>query len=410
MMISRSKLLGAVVSCGLVVLAGMADASGGKNLDENISRGSSNLSAADALVQDSQEMKISTVQLQWEIDFATIITDFSLRYPDMYAYSEILGDRQAHVALTKPASQELKESLHLLGGEIVISEDSEFSEREVASATVEVVELVAQEVESYTSILAVPDPRGLTMSVAYSENPGTESGFRANSRDVASMVEASGGIVSDFEISVEKVEQEAYARFSFDGGWAIASGNSLCTMAFPVKRNGTGAAGLLTAGHCPGTGSYGGVNNAFNSPMDGSLYTTTAYPGGDFRWNWSKTVLSGWTYMGTGNRRFSSAVNLPYGSNVCKYGYATQYGCGPVVSKNATGRVRPHPYPTEYDVGPLDGNRAWIESGDSGGPFFTGNSGVGITHGSGYVTNIGFVSFYSRLPNALNRMGLSLLY
>lgn len=112
--------------------------------------------------------------------------------------------------------------------------------------------------------------------------------------------------------------------------------------------------------------------------------------------------------MGTGNRRFNSSAFASVGSTVCKYGWATQYGCGSVSDRwTAYYYVVPGGHPSlVYRAGPLARIQNHITSGgDSGGPWFLGNSGRGV-HGGEILGQ----SAFSHLPYALQRLGVTLLY
>ena len=192
----------------------------------------------------------------------------------------------------------------------------------------------------------------------------------------------------------------------FDGGRVVAN---TCTGSFSIKRNGGPELGVLTAGHCPGTGAYDGVANAFYPVYPYSLATTDVIPGGDFRWNHSKTMFTGMTYVGAPTqprRAFASSAHASTGSSICKYGRMTGYSCGTVrrLGLYAQATVPAADGGGTYRVGPMRGLDVHITTGgDSGGPWFFNFVGYGVHYGA---VNGG--SAWSTLPYALDRLGVSL--
>ncbi len=152
---------------------------------------------------------------------------------------------------------------------------------------------------------------------------------------------------------------------------------STCTSGFAVK-NSSGTEGITTAGHCRDAQSRSGTTLTFVEEWDGGSY--------DLQWHTGPSTHSirNLAYDGTNHRYINSGRHWDdqsAGDYVCKYGKTTRYDCGEIETKY-------------YRLGPNRGN-LWVlvrnvegdnsdlaEPGDSGGPFFDGNVGVGIlTHG-----------------------------
>lgn len=365
----------------------------------------------EALKQDAATSSTTVDQLEWQVEFGEFLTELKLRYPDEYSYAVADVDHATAEVWFKGSvpADALTNSEKLPG--ITVQGDTGFSETELN----EDVALVLREVQEVNSTMgngyASGDPANRTIQVGF-DSANTANRSAADLGDTAKSVEDAVLTLSDrptdFAVSVKASSEPVVEPEDFDGGWLLqVGGNPHCTMSFPIAKNGSSAAGLLTAGHCEGTGTYGGVANAFNSPMNGSLQTTDAYPGGDMRWNWSTVTLSGATFMGQGNRRFSSS-SFPYvGGTACKYGWATQYGCSTVTGLNTYYYVTPGGHPSlSLRVGPLASVSSHITSGgDSGGPWFVSSTGLGVH--SGYV---GGQSVFSQLPYVLQRLDVRLLY
>lgn len=152
---------------------------------------------------------------------------------------------------------------------------------------------------------------------------------------------------------------------------------STCTSGFSVK-NSSGTQGITTAGHCRDSQRRSGTKLTFVEEWDGGSY--------DLQWH---TGPSGQTIRnlvddGTNHRYINSGrawSDQSAGDYVCKYGMITKYDCGEIETKY---------YELEEGRGNMwvlvrnvDGDNSDLaERGDSGGPFFDGNVGVGIlTHG-----------------------------
>lgn len=167
-------------------------------------------------------------------------------------------------------------------------------------------------------------------------------------------------------IEVDQLPQEEIAMY---GGLPI----STCTTGFTV-RNSAGTRGVSTAGHCGNSQTLSGYALTFRGESYSGSY--------DIQWH----NASGHTYPNTikvststrsitGTRARSSQT---VGSQVCKQGKTTGYTCGTIST-------------TSYCA---SGACTWVrvagngtnlsEGGDSGGPWFSGNTAYGShTYGIG---------------------------
>jgi len=144
---------------------------------------------------------------------------------------------------------------------------------------------------------------------------------------------------------------------------------------FSVK-NSSGTKGITTAGHCDNSLSYEGTNLPFQGSLLGGSY--------DVQWHTAPGfTVRNLMYDGTNNRYVYSTKHRDdqeLNEFVCKYGKITGFTCGYIIDKS-------------FDPGPdyiatfirihRDGVNL-SEGGDSGGPWFSGNTAYGIhTHGIG---------------------------
>lgn len=159
-------------------------------------------------------------------------------------------------------------------------------------------------------------------------------------------------------------------------------GSPCCTSGFSVKNLAGTVKGIATTGHGPhSTLYYSGNQLPFEAYRNGG--------GFDVQWH-SSPVLSvtnkiqWWSDGSTFNVNSKKERSEQHvGDIVSKYGITTHYTAGQITS---TTLLLPAPYnsPTWIEVYNVFGYTKLVDSGDSGGPWFTGNgSGVtalGITH------------------------------
>ena len=152
------------------------------------------------------------------------------------------------------------------------------------------------------------------------------------------------------------------------GGLALSS----CTSGFSVKHI-NGVTGIITAAHCPNDLSYNGTNLTFKGSAEGGSY--------DVQWH----AVPGFTvrnllFDGLSNRYIYSTKhrdNLVVNEWVCKYGKTTGYGCGNIIDKNYLPTTPDHTWSARFIRVHHEGIDL-SEPGDSGGPWFLGNTAYGI--------------------------------
>ncbi len=174
------------------------------------------------------------------------------------------------------------------------------------------------------------------------------------------------------------IEQYAHVSNTADihGGLKLNSTGltNFSTSGFSVMSESTGSIGLTTTGHSPDTKDYLGVNLPFVAGTDSGNY--------DIQWHLPATyTVKPFIFDGSNNLL---VIDLrPYndqmiGETVCKYGQTTGYGCGTIISKIVNGLLRILVDNTMEDL---------AEVGDSGGPWFSGNTAYGTQLGQIQGTN-----------------------
>ncbi|HRC84383.1 MAG TPA: S1 family peptidase [Thermoanaerobaculia bacterium] len=174
-----------------------------------------------------------------------------------------------------------------------------------------------------------------------------------------------------------------------------------CTSAFVVRSSG-GELGITTAGHCD--------NNQTNEDdFTNFTYRTQIYSGShDVQWH---SAGCGVTFLnqfdsGTGIRNVTGSLgrgNQAVGAWVCKNGRTTGATCGSIGSKSYCPSYVPSGNSTFICVNP--GNVPLSQPGDSGGPWFSGNTAYGVHSGG---NGSGTLAIYMAI-DYLSNLGLTVL-
>lgn len=143
---------------------------------------------------------------------------------------------------------------------------------------------------------------------------------------------------------------------------------SACTSGFTVYQGGTGTRGLATAGHCNNSQTY--------TPTGTSLVYMAGYQGwwGDVQWHTSTALTEQDDFYYTASyRRDVSGTAMPTeGQWLCRYGYVTGNQCDQVYQLNHCSYSTCH-------LTAMHNREA--SGGDSGGPWYSGNTAYGLHQG-----------------------------
>ncbi|MEX2184553.1 MAG: hypothetical protein WEC14_08895 [Chloroflexota bacterium] len=179
--------------------------------------------------------------------------------------------------------------------------------------------------------------------------------------------------------------------YTYGGRTLKNAAGATCTTGFSAKIFGTSTDGFLTAGHCSQLTTYvdpsGGIHAAnLKEEYEGNK--------GDFAYFDVPSSISRPIYYTTNTASrvlFGVAANadIDVGDWLCVYGRATNATkCGTVhttsISCNGIGQL-------------VLMNANLTTGGDSGGPWWTGNTGYGIHHGKCNPWGLGAWSAFSRL-------------
>lgn len=192
---------------------------------------------------------------------------------------------------------------------------------------------------------------------------------------LSTALEKDNHILSD---KVELVEVSHMARRTTDvfAGLGLTS----CTAGFSVEDS-NGTKGITTAAHCSNTQSYGNINLPIQSPQ--------AYGGsGEVQWHTTPGLdVVNEVKIGSYSREVTDTTDRSeqsVGEYVCNYGMVTGYDCGHINDTSwmpsdscDNGGVGCFWNPTFVRVRASNG-QVLADNGDSGGPWFIGQSAYGI--------------------------------
>jgi len=174
-------------------------------------------------------------------------------------------------------------------------------------------------------------------------------------------------------VTVITVQEMGKPQTNIYGGLAL----STCTSGFSVQQGGT--KGVTTAGHCGNSQSFNGTSLIFVSEFWSGSW--------DIQWHREPgfTVTNKIQYSSNGSTRDITATrsrnNQLIGGLTCKYGMTTGYTCGYIFSKNNCPTWVPSCAGTFIRVNNTAGYPVLANFGDSGSPWFLGNTAYGTTSG-----------------------------
>ncbi|MBT4512074.1 MAG: hypothetical protein HOC20_07705 [Chloroflexi bacterium] len=177
-------------------------------------------------------------------------------------------------------------------------------------------------------------------------------------------------------ISVDELSKPGSYIF---GGLTLdkySSGTAYCTAGFSCK-NSSGTKGILTAGHARNTLYYNGtylpmVSEQFECLVDAQWHTTPGY------------TPTNWIYDGYSTRSITATKNHAYqseGEYVSKYGRVTGFTWGYITTTHFLPSYISCSWNSAFYVYVHRSGVNLVDGGDSGGPWFSGNTAYGITSG-----------------------------
>ena len=189
--------------------------------------------------------------------------------------------------------------------------------------------------------------------------------------------------------------------------YLASNGDPECTAGFTVRRYGN--AGVLTARHCANALKYGPTSGIIstspgqtpNDAIDLQFHRTLTENGHSTNRQFRATGRSE-----SGDRTVAAVANAPNGSAVCHWGRVSTYRCSNITAINecrtyTDGMTRCGLDITEADVS---------DCGDSGGPWFLGNTARGIHQGAnGQCGGVGTHSILTRISRVQRHLDATVL-
>lgn len=238
----------------------------------------------------------------WQNDFLRAADLIRQAHPDDLA-EVVVGDdsRSGTVSFARAAPADALEQLAGLGSVRMI-ENLGYTEKQVSDAAEKVYQLAKAELGPEAEINTYYDGSDGNFHVRYQSSGGSTNGYDARLQESMSSQLTLPG---DKRLEVESDPADMLKVQNLQGGHVTYfAGGLMCTSAFPVKKNDGAEIGVLTAGHCPGaTTQWVPGGGMYFSVQPNSQSTSSSYPGGDFRWLWSREM---WLLSrGTDVRRIS---------------------------------------------------------------------------------------------------------
>ncbi|WP_245796128.1 S1 family peptidase [Actinacidiphila alni] len=185
------------------------------------------------------------------------------------------------------------------------------------------------------------------------------------------------------------------------GGDVIYSDSATCTVGFNV-RAGSSLYGLL-AGHCVSGHTTWYADAALTVPV--GTTSAVSFPTNDFalvRWTSTTVSFPGELDLHDGRSvDITGAAQPVVGRAVCHVGRVSGVHCGTVLALNQT---------VTYPEGTVSGlfvSNACSESGDAGGPAYSGTLALGLIVGSSGTCATGGRTYYQPVVEALSMYGVS---
>jgi len=286
------------------------------------------------------------------------------------------------VAFTAPVSADALAPLGELAPDVRTTTDAPLTAEERSTAVAAAAQAVQAELGA-ESVEASMSEDGTTVTAAAvlpeaSASVSASVDVTAAAQAGTDRAEAAVAQAATVPVEVALTEEDP-SQEVLSGGTALGIGNTqqlACTAGFTVRNARTGATGLITASHCPDDLNYESRQIlTFEGHGDSGQLDEQWFSSSESVHNEFISQKAGSTLI----RRKATAVAAPFvGMNICKYGTVTAYGCsqvinGPTTTVNANGV-------TYANLWQVDGYIT--QEGDSGGPWFYGNTAYGIHYGN----------------------------
>ncbi|MEO8262112.1 MAG: S1 family peptidase [Pseudolysinimonas sp.] len=273
------------------------------------------------------------------------------------------SEHSAEIAFVGTPSPKVAAALAALPYSVAVSEDAARTEADFEKDHIAIQEAIAA-LPGVARVQSWGDPATGRLTVTYD----TVAESVATTADA---VTATAARVARGQLDLELIPGGAGVGVLT----AIVGGNPLldCTAGFTVTS--VSSTGVSTAAHCDN-----GVPQTYYGGSYATFGAASAASNGDLQWHkfvGAVAVTNKFRYTSAGGERFvTSATNPVAGSAICYWGKTSGNHCGTVQTANLCDSS----WCRLFSATP-----STLQPGDSGGPWYYGNVGKGISHG--YVTN-----------------------
>jgi streptogrisin C len=324
-------------------------------------------------------------------EFSLLATELETEYPDSFVQAGLLGSSQGHywILFTTPPDQAVIERLRKLP----VNVEVRYGEAPSVAEWERVATGIVSEIAKYPTLFKSGgaslgrDAKELLVEYSLAEHPDSANGDTVMAA-LSSALQAGAASSLDGLLPLPARLAELApgtgptAETTVQGGrnLNLASTNAAeCTGGFTAARTNRG---IVTAAHCANSLNYNGVGGVLDfitkaqttppDTIDLQFHRTRTENGHTTNKQFRATGTSG-----SDDRTVTSVTNSPLGSTVCHWGRTSEYSCSTVVDVNfcraVDGITRCGLDETAEDIS---------SPGDSGGPWFLGNSARGIHTGA----------------------------
>lgn len=329
--------------------------------------------------ETGESLEDTVARVGWQQDFAMLVTALRKQYPAEIAGARIDADGHPWIAfrdsIPDSAVDQVARYEDTVFGEAdeLTSDGATFAVELRGDAGFSEVDLEEDLVQAHYA--ALKHDAVANASSAYDVATGRVlvqvEPSSADAHDLSDSVRSQIGKLG-IDLSRVSVEVIKRVRQTEDAVWGGANMRT-CTSGFSVTKNGA-TDGISTSAHCSND----------QSPLQGSTLTfQAAHEGnwGDIQWHTSATIEADDFYGGSGStnltdlRDVSGRGNAVEGQSLCRNGKTTYKHCDTVYQLNHCAGDVCHLTAMTHD---------YAEGGDSGGPWYYGNTAYGIHRGSKY--------------------------
>ncbi|WP_146752363.1 MULTISPECIES: S1 family peptidase [unclassified Actinomyces] len=386
---------------------------------DNSDRGSVSEAAAEDAAFDAQTSEQSENEILEDIAFQDLVNEtvdpVILKHEDIFAEAGFNGDGTAYVVFTEPIPEEDASRIRAVEG-VTLSEDGVYTAHEADELMEEISDAVEDGLPEDAAFLVQVSPVSGETTIAASDTVQSEATSEvqriveeSQPRDTVASPGAPGDTLDPTTNSSPQISFEVDTTLeaedqAVNGGDKLTITNTTthhCTAAFPAKSG--GHSGLLTAGHC---------QNDLTVDQGNRLYSATKekrHLNGDMQWHRAREAVNGrFRYQWGTYRAVKAHPVLKVGTKVCRFGATTGNGTGCTTVVYVSACIT-YSDEGEYCKLAMTDSHTGSKDGDSGGPWFYGNSAYGIHSGSGTRDGV-YRNWFYPSRKAVTADGISPIY